>query len=33
LKQDKIFEGVAGVGQEIESAYLAAFPDHSQISA
>ncbi|KAJ5945833.1 hypothetical protein N7454_002672 [Penicillium verhagenii] len=31
LKQDNIFEGVAGVGHEIESAYVAAFPDHSPI--
>ncbi|KAJ5107023.1 hypothetical protein N7456_003698 [Penicillium angulare] len=27
LKQDGIFEGVAGVGREIEMAYMAAFPD------
>lgn len=33
VKQDNIFEGVAGVGQEIESAYLAAFPDYSSIAA
>ncbi|KAJ5713318.1 uncharacterized protein N7483_010499 [Penicillium malachiteum] len=31
LKQDNIFEGVAGVGREIESAYFTAFPDHPQI--
>ncbi|KAJ5719462.1 hypothetical protein N7493_007917 [Penicillium malachiteum] len=31
LKQDHIFEGVAGVGREIESAYFTAFPDHPQI--
>ncbi|KAJ5546283.1 hypothetical protein N7494_003868 [Penicillium frequentans] len=33
VKQDNIFEGIAGVGHEIESAYLAAFPDSSPIAA
>ena len=31
LKQDHIFEGIAGVGREIESAYICAFPDHPPI--
>ena len=31
LKSDVIFEGVGGMGREIEGAYLAAFPDSSEI--
>lgn len=31
LKSDIIFEGVGGMGREIESAYLAAFPECLEI--
>lgn len=31
LKSDVIFEGVGGMGREIEGAYLAAFPGSSEI--
>ena len=31
LKSDVIFEGVGGMGREIESAYLAAFADYPEI--
>ena len=31
MKSDVIFEGVGGMGREIEGAYLAAFPNSSEI--
>lgn len=31
LKSDAIFEGVGGMGYEAESAYLAAFPECTEI--
>lgn len=31
LKSDVIFEGVGGMGREIEGAYLAAFPGASEL--
>lgn len=31
LKSDVIFEGVGGMGREIEGAYLAAFPNSFEI--